>query len=100
MNVVTNLFKIIAETYLSKGEERRTLRKEVVEIIRRLFNVMKYEPLYDLLSGSGRFFIPRERVHYWDVYNEVTMEEELDYLYHSSITPDRLNYSSNEDDDE
>ncbi|KAK9675879.1 hypothetical protein RND81_11G038000 [Saponaria officinalis] len=40
------------ETCHSKDNERRMLREEIVEIIRRLFNVMKYEPLYDLLSGN------------------------------------------------
>ncbi|KAK9748762.1 hypothetical protein RND81_02G078800 [Saponaria officinalis] len=88
------LNNVTIEICLAKDNERRMLRGEVVEIIRRLFNVMKYEPLYDLLSGNDRYFLPRERVHYCDVYDDVTMEEELEYLNLQDIPPDRLNYSS------
>ncbi|KAK9689326.1 hypothetical protein RND81_09G052600 [Saponaria officinalis] len=52
----------------AKGDELKSLEDEVVNIITRLLNVIKWEPLHDLLSGAERIFRPREKVYYKDVF--------------------------------
>ncbi|KAK9663625.1 hypothetical protein RND81_O263200 [Saponaria officinalis] len=63
----------------AKGDELRSLEDEVVDIITRLLNVIKWEPLHDLLSGAGRIFRAREKVYYKDVFDERSLEQELEY---------------------
>ncbi|KAK9664540.1 hypothetical protein RND81_14G049900 [Saponaria officinalis] len=63
----------------AKKEELSKLRREIVDLINRLLAVMKWHPLQDLLSGYRRVFQPRNKMYFLDVYDEVTMEDELEY---------------------
>lgn len=71
------ILSINSDTWGTKCDELRSLKDELVSMIKRLFKVVDKSALTDLLSGKGRVFVRREELYYWKLYEEITTEEDM-----------------------